>query len=267
MSEGLPTVSVIIPHYNMHASLPDAIESVANQDYPNVELIVVDDGSEIRVDNNQFSVSEVDFALLEIEHGGKAKAVNRGFQEASGKYLTILDADDQLPVDSLSKRLEVFKKGRADLSIGSFEVCYNQEVKKVRKIDTFVDQSPAELEKALLKNIISPFHQNAMLFSKELLGRTGGMDPQMLRSQDKDFAIRLLRKSRGISFIKKSVYRYSRYERPLSKRLYNRLFGMKYKRMVIARYSKGWRRVLYWSWATLVGVAKFIHDLFGVYKK
>lgn len=267
MPKDPPRVSVIIPHYNMHSYLPRAVNSVAIQDYENIELIIVDDGSDQAVSSAQFSADSLPVKLLEIEHGGKARAVNRGFEEATGEYFAILDADDQLPEGSLSKRVKTMEEDSSDLSIGSFEVRYGHKTNVLRPIDKLIGRSNIGIIRKLLTDIISPFHQNAMLFSRKLLDRVGGMAPEMLRGQDKDFAVRLLVESRNTVFVTESVYVYNRYDRPLSKRISNRCLGMKYKLIVIARHTAGWRRVTYLGWSVLVEGAKLIHDLFGIYKK
>jgi glycosyltransferase involved in cell wall biosynthesis len=252
----------------MHSSLPEAVKSVADQDYSNIELIVVDDGSRAGIYRSQLSGLGLTLKLLEIDHNkGKPSAVNRGFEAASGVYFTILDADDQLSPDSISKRISALQADQADLCIGSFEVCYQGIVQSVRSVEKYAERNREYLKRYLLSTIISPIHQNTMLFSKRLLQRTGPMDPRMTRGQDKDFAIRLIQNSNTIAYVKEPVYRYYRYDRSLKKRITNRLIGMRYKLEVIYRYADSWRKGIYLLWGTAVEGAKFVHDLFGIYKK
>lgn len=263
----LPKVSVIIPNYNMHRFLPAAVRSVTKQTYANIELLIVDDGSSEKLNRDRLVINGLEPKLLEVEHGGKSAAVNYGFREANGKYLVILDADDRLPGGSVQQRVELLEKGNADLCIGSFEVSHQGAIVARRAVSKIAGRSNEAIIRTLLTRIVSPFHQNAMLFSRKLLGRTGGMNPKMLRGQDLDFAIRLLQQSQKTLFIKESVYIYNRYKRPIAKRLYNRCMGMKFKQIVILQYIKGWRKAVYVFWSAMVETAKLIHDLFGVYKR
>lgn len=269
--DDIPKVSVIIPHFNMHDFLPFAVESVVSQTYGNIELIIVDDGSCRAIDQNQLSSEGqtgkyFDLKFFSVKHGGKSKAVNKGFRKATGAFLTILDADDQLPENSISIRMEAMRHEGADLCIGSFESHADGAVKSKRETMAFDELDNDAIIRKLLTQVISPFHQNAMLFSRELMEQVGNMDPKMLRSQDKDFAVRLLQESRHTTLIPKSVYIYNRYHRPVKVRLWNRLLGMKYKMLVISRYSSRWKKLVYLCWGALVGGAKLVHDLFWSYR-
>lgn len=262
-----PKVSVIIPHYNMHALLPGAVASVARQSYDNIELIIVDDGSEQPVSVKQRATAELALKVVEIAHGGKPKAVNRGLQEATGSFVAILDADDRLPKDSLLQRTTAMKQAGADLCIGSFEVWYDGRYRSVREVDQLQGLSRNAIVRKLLTDIIAPLHQNAMLMKWNLVERAGSMDPQMIRGQDKDFAVRLLKHSTQTAFIADPVYIYNRYDRPFFRRIHNRMMGLRFKLKIIKGYVCGWRRITYLGWALLVGAAKWIHDLFGIYKR
>jgi glycosyltransferase involved in cell wall biosynthesis len=89
---GFPLVSVIIPCYNMAHWLGGAIDSVLAQDYPNLEIIVVDDGS---TDNTR----EVAVAFSQVKYlwranGGPAAATNMGIENSRGTFIAFIDADD-----------------------------------------------------------------------------------------------------------------------------------------------------------------------------
>ena len=262
----LPRVTVIIPHYNMPQRLPRAVKSVVDQQYDNIELIIADDGSDTPA-ADVLPGNDGDFILLSLPHRGKPAAVNAALDHADGDYITILDADDQLPLDSISRRVRAARDKSADLVIGSFEVSYNGNVQSKRSIKYFQSYSNEKIIRRLLTDIIAPFHQNAMLFSTALAKNVGPMAPEMLRSQDKDFAIRLLQESDATTIIDNTVYSYHRYDRPFLLRLSNRLVGMRYKLELIGRHKSGWQRLSYWGRNILIEVAKLLHDIFGVYKK
>lgn len=108
-------LSVIIPSYNYGRYIPHAIESVIAQDYGPIEIIVIDDGS---TDGSQAIVQEIfdrtdrferaSVITLE-ENRGKLGAINVGMQEITGEYLIILDADDRLDSDYVSRCIAELK--------------------------------------------------------------------------------------------------------------------------------------------------------------
>jgi glycosyltransferase involved in cell wall biosynthesis len=109
-----PLVTVIIPTYNRANLIGLAIESVFNQTYPNIQLIVIDDGS---VDNT----CEVVGSFENIEYiykpnGGQGSARNYGFDCAKGKYIATLDSDDQWLPEFVEKQIENIEKYDLDFS-------------------------------------------------------------------------------------------------------------------------------------------------------
>lgn len=268
MSQEIPCISVIIPHYNMNSFLTEAVDSVLRQSHQPVDLIIVDDGSNATIDRDSLPAGKgVDISYFEIDHAGKATAVNRGLREARGDYITILDADDMLSTNSLADRLAAIEQAEADLCIGSFVTMYDGEIMAHRTIGHLLGKKVPELVDRFLWEIKSSIHQNGMLFSRELAGRTDGMDDKLIRSQDKDFSIRLLQHCRKMTLVDEPVYVYRRYERAVGVRLRNRLLGMRYALQVIVRYTSGVKRLGYTIWAVFIQTAKLGYDFFGVYKK
>jgi len=102
-------VSVIIPTYNRAQWLTEAIDSVLEQTYPNIELIMVNDGS---TDNTDEVVQPYKGRLIYVkqENSGCGAAVNTGLKHAKGEYITRLDDDDQFLPDKVAMQVEAFRK-------------------------------------------------------------------------------------------------------------------------------------------------------------
>jgi glycosyltransferase involved in cell wall biosynthesis len=117
---GLELVSIIIPAFNHGRYLGQAIDSVLGQDYPNIELIVLDDGS---TDNTRAVLESYGDAFHWETHPnmGQANTLNKGWQQAKGSILSYLGADDVLMPDAVSSSL-AYLQGDVVLTYGDFNL-------------------------------------------------------------------------------------------------------------------------------------------------
>ncbi|MEL6223439.1 MAG: glycosyltransferase family 2 protein [Cyanobacteria bacterium J06627_8] len=102
-----PLASIIINNYNYGHFLGHAIDSALNQDYPNVEVIVVDDGS---TDQSHEVIQGYGDRIIPIlkENGGQASAFNAGFAKSRGTAIFLLDADDRFSLNKVSTVMQIF---------------------------------------------------------------------------------------------------------------------------------------------------------------
>ncbi len=100
-------ISVVIPAYNIAPWLPRSLDSLLAQSHSNLEIIVVDDGS---ADNTVDIALSLGLTVLRQDHGGAAKARNRGIAAAKGAYLFLLDCDDIPADDALAGLSELLEK-------------------------------------------------------------------------------------------------------------------------------------------------------------
>lgn len=106
-----PTVSVIIPTYNLAAHLPEALASVYSQHWPNLEIVVVDDGSTDDTPTVLDALTEKShLRCFRQKNAGAAAARNRGIQEARGDWIAFLDADDLWLPGKLAAQLEELRQ-------------------------------------------------------------------------------------------------------------------------------------------------------------
>lgn len=108
-SPGAPLVSVVIPAYRAAATISETLESVFAQDYPKVEIVVVDDGS---TDDTRAVLDRFGDRVRTISkpNGGLASARNVGVRAARGEIIAVLDADDLCTPDRLSLQVRVFNQ-------------------------------------------------------------------------------------------------------------------------------------------------------------
>ena len=94
-------VTVVIPCFNSGATLPQTVESVKDQTYENIEIIVVDDGSTDILTSDVINCLD-GVRVIRQENAGLPAARNVGFSEAQGEYVFPLDADDWLENDAIA---------------------------------------------------------------------------------------------------------------------------------------------------------------------
>jgi glycosyltransferase involved in cell wall biosynthesis len=107
-----PLVSVIIPVYNHEIYIEETIKSILEQDYPNVEIIIINDGSTDRSEGLARKVLEKGnrpHRIITQENAGAHAAINRGMAMAQGEYLTILNSDDYFLPGRLRRMVEVLE--------------------------------------------------------------------------------------------------------------------------------------------------------------
>ncbi|MBU5268069.1 glycosyltransferase family 2 protein [Virgibacillus proomii] len=113
-------VSIIIPVYNAADFLENCLNSVVNQSYRSLEVIVINDGS---TDNSvsiikRFIESDSRFSLYDQSNQGLGHTRNRGISISQGKYLFFLDADDEIPKNAICTLVQSLEKTGADFSCG-----------------------------------------------------------------------------------------------------------------------------------------------------
>lgn len=89
-------VSIIVPIYNVEKYLKKCIESIINQTYKNIEIILVDDGSPDKCGEicEEYSKKDNRIVVIHKQNGGLSDARNKGIKVAKGKYITFVDSDD-----------------------------------------------------------------------------------------------------------------------------------------------------------------------------
>ena len=124
-NEGLnPKISVIVPAYNAEATLARCLDSVLAQTYGNFEILAVDDGSAdgTAAILRDYTAKDARIKALFREHKGAAAARFAGLSEASGEWITFLDADDAMEEDLLAVLLNLALGHEVDIALCGFRI-------------------------------------------------------------------------------------------------------------------------------------------------
>ncbi len=120
-----PLVSVIIPSFNYGKYLPEAFESVAIQDYPNIEIVVVDDGS--TDDTREICQRYPRVKYFHQTNQGLSAARNFGIKNSAGEYIIFLDADDWLLPGAVSRNVRhLLERPECVFVSGGYEVRFTR---------------------------------------------------------------------------------------------------------------------------------------------
>lgn len=159
-------VSVVVPVYNVQEYLARCIESIINQTYKDLEIILVDDGSTDDSANIMKHYGSLDTRIINIfkENFGAPSARNRGIDIATGKYIMFFDSDDELYPNAIEDM--VTKMNDADVIMGNWSyIDLNNHIMRTRK-----DFENQIYQKEDLANVIvlNPFPGNK-LYKKEII--------------------------------------------------------------------------------------------------
>ena len=114
-----PLISIIIPVYNAEKYLPNCLDSVINQTYKNLEIILVDDGSTDKSSEicDEYAQKDFRIKLIHKENGGVSSARNAGLALVSGDYIAWVDSDDFVAPDYIEYMYKLLKEYDADISL------------------------------------------------------------------------------------------------------------------------------------------------------
>lgn len=119
-------ISVIIPVYNVEKYLRQCIDSVINQTYKNLEIILIDDASPDNCGKicDEYAEKDSRVKVIHKKNGGAASARNEGLKIATGEYLAFVDSDDFLEVEAYERMVAAIEKNDADVVQCAFRDIY-----------------------------------------------------------------------------------------------------------------------------------------------
>ncbi|MBF0226596.1 MAG: glycosyltransferase family 2 protein [Desulfobacterales bacterium] len=221
-NNNLPLVSVLVRTVGKKLLLKQALQSIANQTYPNIEIIIVEDGNK--------SVNDVieDFKNLKISYYSTGKKVERcisgnlAMEKAIGDYFIFLDDDDLFYADHIEQLVSAVLKNNTKIAYSSsFE------------IPTEIDKNTGEIiaegkykefynEQFSFFNLIACncFPNNSILFDKSLFHTCGGFDPELVIAEDWNLWLKFSLKIRNFLPVPKttSLYRVPYHKKDYAKR-------------------------------------------------
>ena len=240
-------VSLIVPVYNGEKSIERCAGSILNQDYPELELILVDDGSRDRSWEIIQAIAAADHRVKAIhqENGGVSSARNRALAEASGTYVQFADVDDWLPMDATKMLVREIEAQSAELVVGDFYRVVDGNVSEKGSIEmggaltlqqyaNAMMLSPADLYYGVLWN---------KLYRRDIIEQYSiRMDENISYSEDMIFNLEYLLHVKSVAILKAPVYYYQYTKGSLVDQSLNLSSTIKMKKSVIGYYNEFFRK-------------------------
>lgn len=182
-------VSVIMSVYNSDKFLKEAIESILNQTYKNIEFIIIDDGS---TDNSKEIIKKyekIDKRIIFIENKeniGLTKNLNKAIELSSSNYIARMDSDDVSDVTRIEKQIDFLQKNKEFSIVGSCAKYINSKGELEENL--MVPESNDEIKSMIYK--VNPLVHPSVMFKKEDIISIGKYNENLRKVQDYDLWFR-----------------------------------------------------------------------------
>ncbi len=229
-----PLISIVIPTYNRPDFLRRAIGSALNQTYSNLEIIVVDDCSDLELDQFRKEFPSVKF-YKNSDNRGACFSRNRGLEVAIGDYINFLDDDDELLPGKIELQVNLFQQSQ-DPELGMV-TCHLLDC---RSGDEKIIEN--RIRGDVYKEMLSGFAVSgteAMLFKRSVFDQIKGFDENLESSQEYDLFIRASEFC-TIDFVDQVLTRKNRSENQISLNFDKKIQGAKY---LFEKHDKRYREI------------------------
>ncbi len=205
-----PGVSIIVPAYNEEINAVRTVESLLQQDYPNLQIVFVDDGSK---DSTYKKVSEFFAGVNNVQvvtkpNGGKATALNYGINIATNDYVVCIDADTQLKKDAVSQLMKKFYDAPGEPTVAAVagNVKVGNEINMITKWQSIEYTTSQNFDRSAfdLLNCITVIPGAIGAFKKAAVIEAGGFTSDTL-AEDCDLTMRLHKKGYRIRNCRQAI--------------------------------------------------------------
>lgn len=205
-------VSIIVPVYNSERYIDRCLNSLVNQTYPNIEIIIINDGS---TDNSldiimDYAEKDNRITIYNQSNQGVSAARNLGLEKTNGKYITFVDSDDYVSFDMISEMLYKIQCER------TIVFCDNKEIweKNTEERKLFLTSSTLTLSREFVIREIARGHAGLVcgkLFEKRIVDENNiRFDNNVNVCEDQLFFLEVISHCKHFIHIPRSLYNYDR---------------------------------------------------------
>lgn len=208
-----PTVSIIVPVYNAEACLRRCVESVLNQEYTDFELLLADDGGQDSSGAicDEFAAGDSRVRVFHKENSGVSDTRNLCLDQARGRYLQFLDADDWITANATKLLVRAMEEHRCDLVISDFYRVVGERVSPKGDIDETRVLSREEYAAHMMENPADYYYGVLWnkLYRREIVERRHlRMDSAISWCEDFMFNLEYIRQAKSFFALQVPVYYY-----------------------------------------------------------
>lgn len=202
-------ISVIVPVYNVEEYLKKCLDSLVNQTYEELEVIVVDDGS---TDNSgaicdEYADKYENVMVIHTENHGLSAARNVGIENSNGEYIAFVDSDDWVDTNTFEVAIKMLLDNNADVSIFSLLPEYDTETEQtIDNYDVNICNQKELFNLVLDSDFVCGYAWNK-LYKRELMGDQR-FDETLLSCEDLDFCSKYAVKCNSAVYTKAKFYHY-----------------------------------------------------------
>lgn len=197
-------ISIIVPIYNSEKYLKKCIDSLINQTYKNIEIILINDGSKDNSEKIIKTYSDKRIKYISNQNQGIGKTRNEGIRKSTGEYIMFIDSDDYIKNDCCEKMIKKAHDTDSDLVVSDFYKDINGKIEPFPLPD-FNTSSLKENKNLLLKINLGPCNK---LYKSELIKNNHITFDETLKYEDVPFVVQCIKKANRISKINEPLSYY-----------------------------------------------------------
>lgn len=207
-----PLVSVVIPIYNVEKYIKKCVDTIVNQTYKNLEIILVDDGSP---DNSgyiadSYASSDHRIKVVHKKNGGLSDARNTGMEISNGDYICFVDSDDYIELDMIEKVLEKALTTDSDVILfGLYNEVLDEHEEIIEQERVFIDNANLQLMTSVIGYAWNKLYKSAFLKSKNF-----AFQKSLSLIEDIIFNEKIFLNANKIEYLKDPLYHYINRNRP-----------------------------------------------------
>ena len=260
-------ISIILPTYNADEILAKAIKSVINQTYQNWELLVIENGKRGQAENiiKEFENDKIKYIYQEIANVSEAR--NAGLENATGKYITFLDSDDEYEKEFLEKMLKNIINTESQIAVCGYRKIYDKKQMLIGKSENIENTTDIKQYLETLKeNYLFNELWNKIYISKIIKENNIKFNKKYELGEDFLFNLDYIKNIEKGSYINESLYIYTDGDTGLKLRYRPNKFDIEYE---LTQYLENFYKEKNWDVSYIANrfARVYYNQIIDIYKE